>query len=304
VTPRLVIARRLPVRAAAAGLILVAGLAVAMIDPFADRQALNDAQLDAIRGGFEANGLVASFGIEKAVVVNGELITSTKLIIDNLGALLAGQPASVQIISQAQKTVAGATVASSAPPAQTAASAPTPAAQASPPPAASGTTAAPAASQSMPAPVASNATSAPAASSSTPAPAASQSTPAPAASNTTPAPAASQSAPAPAASQNTPAPAPVASNATPAPAAPQSAPAPAATAASLPLYVQINAAGQIVVIPNGAALAAATATSVQNQANNTTIQTLQQIDAVLSSLSAYKAGVIADAAKQAALAKP
>jgi hypothetical protein len=295
VTQRLVIARRLPVRAAAAGLILVAGLAVAMIDPFADRQALNDAQLDAIRGGFEANGLVASFGIEKAVVVNGELITSTKLIIDNLGALLAGQPASVQIISQAQKTVAGATVASSAPPAQTAASAPTPVAQANPPPAASGTTAAPAASQSMPAPVASNATSAPAASSSTPAPAASQSTPAPAASNTTPAPAASQ---------NTPAPAPVASNTTPAPAAPQSTPAPAATAASLPLYVQINAAGQIVVIPNGAALAAATATSVQNQANNTTIQTLQQIDAVLSSLSAYKAGVIADAAKQAALAKP
>jgi hypothetical protein len=76
---------------------------------------------------------------------------------------------------------------------------------------------------------------------------------------------------------------------------------PSSAASSTPaLYVQVNAAGTVVLVPNGAALAA----SVQNSANDVRIQTITQIDAVLSSLSAYRAGVIGDAARQAAFARP
>jgi hypothetical protein len=94
-----------------------------------------------------------------------------------------------------------------------------------------------------------------------------------------------------------------ASSSTAAPSQPASqatAPTSPASAGTSALYVQVNAAGTVILIPNGAALAA----SVQNSANDTRIQMSTQIDAVLSSLSAYRAGVIADAARQAAFARP
>jgi hypothetical protein len=304
-----VLVRRLPLVGAALAFVLAAGIAVALIDPFAHRQALDDERLDALRGGYEsAQGLVYSFGIERAVVVNGELIATTKLVIDNLGALLAGQPASVQIISQAQNVAQG-TLVGATPPAP---SVPTPVASA-PPTAPSGTPVASAVAgasappQGTPSAPLANAAATPAASThgSAAQPATASQPAASAASsggNAAAAPPAGAAGPA-----ATPAPgaAPAAAGtpvvSAPAAAAPTAA-APATTAApaAVPLFIQVNAAGQVILVPNGAAIAA----GVQNQANNTTIATLTQINAILSSISAYKAGVLADAAKQAAFAKP
>ncbi len=310
-----VLVRRLPGFAAAAAFALLAGVAVALIDPFAHRQALDDERLDALRGGYEsAQGLVYSFGIERAVVVNGELIATTKLVIDNLGALLAGQPANVQIISQAQNVAQGTLSGVSPPaPSQTPPSAPpaTPAPVTSTPPAApasvpvasgpvgtptqpQGTAAGPAASA---APVAS--TGAPPASA---APPQNTSSPpvavaAPSNGNAGATPAAVATGPAaaiPAATTPVPtapaAAAPAAGNSPVASAPPAAEPVTTAAPAAIPLFIQVNAAGQVILVPNGAAIAA----GVQNQANNTTIATLTQ----------YKAGVLADAAKQASFAKP
>jgi hypothetical protein len=54
--------------------------------------AVSDSQLGAVRGGFDAgSGLVVSFGIERAVYVNGDLITSTRLDIPNIGHMSAEQ---------------------------------------------------------------------------------------------------------------------------------------------------------------------------------------------------------------------
>ena len=56
------------------------------------RIALADARLDEMRGGFEAdNGLKVSFGIERAVYINGNLVTSTSLNVADLSRLTAGQ---------------------------------------------------------------------------------------------------------------------------------------------------------------------------------------------------------------------
>lgn len=54
-------------------------------DPLQVGPALHDTALDTIRGGFETDaGLRISFGIERAVYVNGNLVTTTRL---NLAAL-------------------------------------------------------------------------------------------------------------------------------------------------------------------------------------------------------------------------
>ena len=61
-------------------------------DPFSGRLAVADSQLDQVRGGFEAaNGLTISFGIERAVYVNGSLVTTTNLNVSDLGKVAAGQ---------------------------------------------------------------------------------------------------------------------------------------------------------------------------------------------------------------------
>lgn len=52
----------------------------------------SDHQLAVVRGGFDAgSGLVVSFGIERAVYVNGDLVTSTRLDIPNIGQMSAEQ---------------------------------------------------------------------------------------------------------------------------------------------------------------------------------------------------------------------
>jgi len=49
-------------------------------------------QLDNVRGGFDfGNGLVASFGIDRAVYINGTLVTSTKIDIPDIAHITAAQ---------------------------------------------------------------------------------------------------------------------------------------------------------------------------------------------------------------------
>ena len=64
----------------------------ARTNPFGDRRvALADASLDRVRGGFSADGLSISFGIERAVYVNGALVTTTSLNVSDLGRITAGR---------------------------------------------------------------------------------------------------------------------------------------------------------------------------------------------------------------------
>ena len=54
--------------------------------------AVNDRRLDATRGGFDlGNGLLASFGIERAVYVNGNLVSSTSVNIPDIGRITPDQ---------------------------------------------------------------------------------------------------------------------------------------------------------------------------------------------------------------------
>ncbi len=57
-----------------------------------ERVALSNSKLDQMRGGFETgSGLKVSFGIERAVYINGNLVTTTSLNIADLSKLSAGQ---------------------------------------------------------------------------------------------------------------------------------------------------------------------------------------------------------------------
>lgn len=61
-------------------------------NPFGDRQvAVAESSLDRVRGGFAVDGLNISFGIERAVYVNGALVTTTSLNISDLGRVTAGR---------------------------------------------------------------------------------------------------------------------------------------------------------------------------------------------------------------------
>jgi len=54
--------------------------------------AASNKRLDAVRGGFDTgSGLLVSFGIERAVYVNGNLVTSTSLYIPDIGQMSAAQ---------------------------------------------------------------------------------------------------------------------------------------------------------------------------------------------------------------------
>jgi len=56
--------------------------------------AMDASRLDGVRGGFVAHsGLKLSFGIERAVYINGTLVTTTALNVSDLGNLSAGQAA-------------------------------------------------------------------------------------------------------------------------------------------------------------------------------------------------------------------
>jgi hypothetical protein len=71
----------------------VLGIAVA--------DAVSEAKLDRVRGGFSAaGGLQVSFGIERAVYVNGALVTTTSLNVNGLGNTTAGPPTASATPSQ------------------------------------------------------------------------------------------------------------------------------------------------------------------------------------------------------------
>lgn len=60
--------------------------------PFGGRGlAVAESALDRVRGGFVTDGLNISFGIERAVYVNGALVTSTSLNVSDLGRITAGR---------------------------------------------------------------------------------------------------------------------------------------------------------------------------------------------------------------------
>ena len=56
-----------------------------------EKVAINEKSLDRIRGGFIGDGLKISFGIERAVYVNGALVTTTSLNVSELGRISAGR---------------------------------------------------------------------------------------------------------------------------------------------------------------------------------------------------------------------
>lgn len=56
-----------------------------------EKVAINAKSLDRIRGGFIGDGLNISFGIERAVYVNGTLVTTTSLNVSDLGRITAGR---------------------------------------------------------------------------------------------------------------------------------------------------------------------------------------------------------------------
>ncbi|HSQ02665.1 MAG TPA: hypothetical protein VLN59_01445, partial [Burkholderiales bacterium] len=93
----------------AVALTLIVGLpqwALAVQDPFAGLPTLKDEQLDELRGGFESiQGFQFSFAIERAVVINGELVTSTRLVLNDLSPLLSGGMPTVQLITSARNIV-------------------------------------------------------------------------------------------------------------------------------------------------------------------------------------------------------
>jgi len=63
-------------------------------NPFGDRQvAVSEKLLDGVRGGFGVDGLNISFGIERAVYINGALVTTTSLNLSDLGRITAGSGA-------------------------------------------------------------------------------------------------------------------------------------------------------------------------------------------------------------------
>ena len=54
--------------------------------------ALGEQRLDEVRGGFiDASGLQVSFGIERAIYLNGELVTTTRLNVADLAAISGGK---------------------------------------------------------------------------------------------------------------------------------------------------------------------------------------------------------------------
>jgi hypothetical protein len=263
---------------AAIALMLPAQAAIA-VRPFEPLAAVTDARLATMRGGFTQNGLDMFFGITREVLVNGQVIATTHLVIGNLDRLAAGGLPSVQTIGNALLLVQSG--AGNVAPGVTI-------------PDASALMASLAAPGSAPA-AQSVATAGPAsvgAASASSAPQGAQ-TPTPAA--TVPQTGVPSLAPATAST-------PSASTAAPtmtagSPPNPSLPPAAAlATGGSPVTATPLNVAGQVIVLPDAAAIV----TAVQNSVNNQLIQTRTQIDATLNALSALRSGTFA-AALQAQL---
>lgn len=67
--------------------------------------AVDDEQLSAVRGGFETGAFNISFAVDRAVMVNGEVVSVQRLVIDRVADLLAGKAPSVQVVGNALTVV-------------------------------------------------------------------------------------------------------------------------------------------------------------------------------------------------------
>lgn len=255
---------------AALALLLPAQAAIAG-NPFEPLAPVPDARLAAMRGGFTQGGLEMFFGITREVLVNGQVVAVTQLVIGNLDRVLAGGLPSVQTIGNALLIVQ--TGAGNVAPGVTipAASAMTsPAAPSSAPAAQSVATAGPASMATGSVPSAPQGAQTP-----TPAATALQMgvpSLAPATANT---PSASTAAAA------------VPTMSPGSPPNPSLPPAAALASGGAPVNVTpLNVAGQIIMLPNAAAIV----TAVQNSVNDQLIQTRTQIDATLNALSVLRSG--------------
>jgi hypothetical protein len=237
------LARRFVAALAGIALLAVPAFSVALRDLWpALGRPLPDDRLAAIRGGFTAaGGAQFSFGIERTVTINGEMVAITRLVLDNLQGLLGATPMAqfanslVTVVQNGPGNIA---------------------------PAAATVT-----GNSLTGAVG------------------------------TPAPASAAPAPATAAAAQVAGGAPATAAAAPvqSPASAAQAPAPAAVApAPAPLVLQMTVNGQVIQVPNGAAIALA----VQNSLNNQQIQTRTTIDASLSSLSLLRSDQFAAALRQ------
>jgi len=261
--------RAVPVRhtalCAALALVLPATGAFAA-QPFAALPAVEDARLAAVRGGFTHGGLDMFFGISREVLVNGQVVAVTQLVIGNLDRLAAGGLPTVQSIGNALLLVQSGA-------GNVAPGIPVPAASTSTSLAAPGSTPA---AQSV-----ANAGSASMAAA--PAPSAPQGAQTPTPAATAPQMGAPSLAPA---TANTPS---ASSSTLPNPSLP---PAAALAGGGGPVAVTpLNVAGQIIVLPSAAAIIIA----VQASMNDQLIQTRTQIDATLNALSALRSGEFAAA---------
>ena len=78
---------------ALAGLVLMVGVAQAQ-EPMAPTHwpaAVSEHRLDAVRGGFDFGHGLASFGIERAVYINGNLVTSSSVQVPDIGRMTPDQ---------------------------------------------------------------------------------------------------------------------------------------------------------------------------------------------------------------------
>jgi hypothetical protein len=84
---------------ALAGLALMVGVAQAQEPPMAPAYwpaAVSEHRLDAVRGGFDfGGGLLASFGIERAVYINGNLVASNSVQVPDIGRMTPDQAAAL-----------------------------------------------------------------------------------------------------------------------------------------------------------------------------------------------------------------
>lgn len=63
-------------------------------------KAVSDEQLDAMRGGFDfGNGLLASFGIDRVVYINGNLVAQSSVNIPNIAGMTAVQASALATVT-------------------------------------------------------------------------------------------------------------------------------------------------------------------------------------------------------------
>ncbi|TPG10261.1 hypothetical protein EAH75_05275 [Rhodanobacter glycinis] len=112
---------KFPCFCALAGLSIAASLVHAQDSPMATQlacwpTAASDHRLDDTRGGFDlGNGLLASFGIDRVVYINGSLVSSTSVYVPDVGRMTLGQASALAAAARTVNLVQNGTGNSIAP---------------------------------------------------------------------------------------------------------------------------------------------------------------------------------------------